>query len=92
MLCYVLPRYKTHAALGLLSTAIARFIAEEVRHGIDGTQYLDGQNIPDLNVPADVFQDVEEDDPHQDPNLNDVFQEAEVDYPPPGSSVRYVNV
>ena len=54
---------KPGPVLGLLSTAIARFIADEVRHGIDGTQYLDGQYIHAMNVPADVFQDAEEDDP-----------------------------
>ena len=57
---------------GLLSTAIARFIADEVRHGIDGTQYLDGQYIHAMNVPADVFQDAEEDDPPPDPPNNNV--------------------
>ena len=54
----------------LLSLAIARFIADEVRHGIDGTQYLDGQIIPDVNVPADVFQDAEEDDPPPGPPID----------------------
>ncbi len=49
----------------LLSMAIARFIADEVRHGIDGTQYLNGQHP--MDVPADVFQDAEEDGPPQGP-------------------------
>ena len=44
----------------LLSMAIARFVADEVRHGIDGAQYPDGQH-PAMDVPADVFQDAEED-------------------------------
>ena len=49
----------------LLSMAIARFIADEVRHGIDGTQYLNGQHP--MDVPADVFQDAEEDAPPPGP-------------------------
>ena len=53
----------------LLSMAIARFIADEVRHGIDGTQYPDGQH-PAMEVPADVFQDAKEDGPPRALPLN----------------------
>ena len=43
------------------------FIADEGRHGINGTQYLDGKHVP-----ADVCQDAEEDDPSPDPPNNNV--------------------